>query len=446
MKMLPDYRTVWRWHFYAGLFTIPFVLILSITGAIYLFKPQIEAWIDRPYENLSLSSSVRPVAEQVTATLAAFPDAKFGSFEVPPRESDAGRVMVNRKGESIRCYVNPATLEIMHEVATDKQLVNVVKRIHGELLLGQSGSYIVELAACWTIVMILTGLYLWLPRKLTGLAGVLYPRLRSGGKRFWRDIHSVAGFWISAFALILIMSGLPWAAFWGDYFKAIRSWTGTAVVRQDWSVGNEAKKQSPAGDHQSHQRGSGRWQKSSNSDFDVREIDQVIAAVRPLGLAHPVVISPPKKQNGEWSVKSMTGNRPQRISLEVDGKNGEIVSQETFGDRHLIDRIIGTGIALHEGQLFGWLNQAIGLTTVLGLMLLSFSGTVLWWRRRHTGLLSAPRVVPVTSRSPLLIGLILALAIYLPIFGASLAIVLLAERLILRRIPKMNHWLGLRGT
>ena len=31
------YRTIWRWHFYAGLFVLPFILILSVTGSIYLF-------------------------------------------------------------------------------------------------------------------------------------------------------------------------------------------------------------------------------------------------------------------------------------------------------------------------------------------------------------------------------------------------------------------------
>jgi uncharacterized iron-regulated membrane protein len=25
------YRTIWRWHFYAGLFVLPFILILSLT-------------------------------------------------------------------------------------------------------------------------------------------------------------------------------------------------------------------------------------------------------------------------------------------------------------------------------------------------------------------------------------------------------------------------------
>jgi uncharacterized iron-regulated membrane protein len=42
----PAYNTILRWHFYEGLFCIPFVLVLSITGAIHLFKPQVEAVLE----------------------------------------------------------------------------------------------------------------------------------------------------------------------------------------------------------------------------------------------------------------------------------------------------------------------------------------------------------------------------------------------------------------
>ncbi|MDI9654337.1 PepSY domain-containing protein, partial [Burkholderia cenocepacia] len=31
-----------RWHFYAGLFVMPFLVILAITGTLYCFQPQIE--------------------------------------------------------------------------------------------------------------------------------------------------------------------------------------------------------------------------------------------------------------------------------------------------------------------------------------------------------------------------------------------------------------------
>ena len=36
------YQRIWRWHFYAGLFVAPFLILLSLTGIVYLFKPQLD--------------------------------------------------------------------------------------------------------------------------------------------------------------------------------------------------------------------------------------------------------------------------------------------------------------------------------------------------------------------------------------------------------------------
>src|ERR1700733_3352555 len=36
------YRTLWRWHFYAALFVMPFLVVLAITGTLYCFQSQIE--------------------------------------------------------------------------------------------------------------------------------------------------------------------------------------------------------------------------------------------------------------------------------------------------------------------------------------------------------------------------------------------------------------------
>jgi uncharacterized iron-regulated membrane protein len=447
----PDYRSVWRWHFYAGVFSIPFLIVLSITGAIYLFKPQIEAWENRPFEALTLDQPAKPLAQQAEAAMAAFPGSRFHSFELPPGESDAGRVMVTHGGRTIRCYVNPVSLELMHSVAVDDRFINVVKTLHGELLLGDRGSYLVELAACWTIVMILTGMFLWWPRKWTGLAGVIYPRLMSGKKPFWRDLHSVTGIWISAFAVILIVTGLPWAAFWGEYFKSVRGWTGTAVVRQDWSTGRgtgQGGHEHPAAaeeaaDEHAHHRPGVDPSAGDRPMWDLTQLDRVVATVRPIPLAHPVIIAPPKKNGEGWGVQSMAGNRPLRANLTVDGRTGEVTSRDSFGDRHWVDRMVGTGIALHEGQLFGWLNQAIGLVTALGLVLLSASGTVLWWRRRKVGLLDAPKPASTRVRGPILWGSIVLLAVQLPLFGASLLFVLALQWLVRKRIPFTRVWLGL---
>ena len=65
----------------------------------------------------------------------------------------------------------------------------------------------------------------------------------------------------------------------------------------------------------------------------------------------------------------MTANRPGRVDLVVDGTTGEIVSRQDYHNRHLIDRP-WDGIAAHEGRLFGWPNQALGLLTAIGTHLL----------------------------------------------------------------------------
>ena len=103
---------------------------------------------------------------------------------------------------------------MLHSVPDQQRLMRQMFRLHGELMLGDRGSNAVELAASWTIIMLLTGMVLWWPRNTRLWAGVLYPRLRHGGRVFWRDLHSVTGIWISAFALFLLISGLPWAKFW----------------------------------------------------------------------------------------------------------------------------------------------------------------------------------------------------------------------------------------
>lgn len=450
-KSWPDYRAVWRWHFYASLFCMPFVIILSISGAIYLFKPQIEAWNDRAYDHLTLRGKAASVAEQVRAALAAVPGSTPGGYELPPNPQAAARVIVRKDGASLRVYVHPETLRVLHWIPEDERFMRWLFRLHGELLMGDRGSNLVELAASWTILMIVTGLYLWWPRQAKGWGGIAYPRLTSGSKIFWRDLHSVTGVWISVLALFLLLTGLPWAKFWGGYFKTVRRLTGVAVAQQDWTTGSERpaammRGAGGGGEHAGHGGGgSGRGRRGAGAmPKDMTGFDRVAATVRPLELAAPVVIAPPSRADSEeWTAKSMAANRPLRVNLVINGATGAIVSREDFRDRRLVDRVVGVGIAAHEGQLFGWPNQLLGLLTALGLVLLSVSGLIMWWRRREPGVLGAPRVACRPRVSWGLVALVLSFGVYLPLFGASLLLVLLVEKAVLARIPRVRQWLGL---
>ncbi|WP_363351827.1 PepSY domain-containing protein [Methylocystis echinoides] len=140
-------------------------------------------------------------------------------------------------------------------------------------------------------------------------------------------------------------------------------------------------------------------------------------------------------------------NRPLRTTLEFDPTSFEQVKEERFSDRALIDRIVGVGVAAHEGQLFGWVNQLLGLLTAIGYLTLVVTSALMWWRRRPQGALGAP---PALANGPRLasfvIGLVVILGILLPTLGLSLVFVLLAEQALRRLAPEASRWLGLAPT
>lgn len=453
------YRRIWRWHFYAGLFCLPFIAILSLSGAVYLFKPQIDAYLDWSYDRLLLSGEPRRLDQQVAAALDARPETRLIGLELRNAPSDAARVrLMTKDGEALRVLVRPDTLEIMAIEKEKSRFTSLMHDLHGELLLGEPGAIMVELAGAWAIVMILTGLYLWWPAGRVDFAGVFYPRLGAGGRTFLKDLHSVTGFWLSLFALFFLISALPWTKVWGASFKYVRSIGAERAVKQDWTTGpasaqaqrqemfNAARpRQNGAEDeHAAHNAHASSDSAHGMSGRHPVGFDKIAVRVFPLSLAEPVLITPPSSASPNWVVRSDTQNRPLRVTLEFDPQSFQLVKQSGFADRPLIDRVIGFGVAAHEGQLFGWPNQLMGLLTALDYLVLVVSATLMWWRRRPTGGLGAPsEILPRRRMAPALVGLIAGLGVLLPTLGLSLLATLAFEALIRRRYPATSRWLGL---
>jgi uncharacterized iron-regulated membrane protein len=447
------YRTLWRWHFYAGVFAIPFVIILSITGALYLFKPQLDAIHDAPYRNLSVTDSPSTPEQQVAAALAAVPNAKFNAYELPRAKTDAVNVLLMQAGEKVRVYVHPQNLQILLVEQEEKRFLRIVHDIHGELLLGKLGSVLVELAACWAIVLVLTGIYLWWPRNAKGLGGILYPRFSLSGRLFWRDVHSVIGIWISCWVLFLLLTGLPWALVWGSAFKEVRALTGTAAVQQDWVVAGKKESASSGEEHAEHIHQDLHQERhhiehemnhsAAIANEKLVSLSNIVASAQSLQFSYPVLVSPPSQKSPDWSVKSNAQNRPLRADAYFSAATGELTNQQSFADRHVIDRAVGIGVAAHEGQLFGWLNQLLGLLTALGLVAMSISGFIMWRKRAPDGALGAPPAMPEAKIGVGFAVIILMAAVLLPVLGASLVIVFLLERILFARWNRARVWLGL---
>lgn len=415
------YRRIWRWHFYAGLIALPFVALLSVTGMIYLFKPSLDHWSERSYDHLALAGPAHSLDDQVAAALAATPGARLKALEWRADPTDAARVLlIDQTGTPLRVLVRPDTLAILSAAPERALTSEFVKRIHGELLSGETGAILVETAGGWGIVLFVTGLYLWWPRG-NGLGGVLYPRRG----RLRRDLHAVTGFWISLLALFFLLSALPWTKVWGGAFKQIQ-----AAASPDWTTG-------PASEHAHHMHERAGAVSAAPEGFD-----RIAALVPGLNLAAPVLIAPPGPMLANWTIRSDSQNRTARTSVEID-MGGAIVHPRGFADKSLIDRIVGVAISAHEGHLFGWINQALGLLTGTGLLTMSVSAALMWWKRRPAGLLGAP---PLAANSRLGMGLgllIVALGVLLPTLGISLVLILVLERGVLSRIPPARRFLGL---
>jgi uncharacterized iron-regulated membrane protein len=429
------YRTLWRWHFYAALYVLPFIIILSLTGAIFLFKPQINRWEERAFQNLPTTNAVSPNV-QLDAARAAFPDAQFDSYRLPERPGDAAMIHLGlADGQTMRdVFVSPQG-KVLGSFDPETRIAEIVSKIHGALYAGRIGSWLVELAACWAIVMILTGLYLWWPKSHRGgrsLAGILWPRLSLGKRAFWRDIHAVTGFWVSGLALVLLVTGLPWASVWGEAFKIARTELGLIQGKQDWTMGGKAADGDETG-HHDH----AAMMRMQTANVPMASLATIVDMAQREKLAFPTWVKAPSAM--AWTVKSEAQNRTLRATITYDMATGEALARENFADRHPIDRAIGYGIAWHEGQLFGWFNQLIGVLTALALMLMAMSGFIMWWRRKPQGSLGAPPASHVRPKRTGLVVIIAILALLLPLLAASLLAMWVIDYAVLR----VRRWLGM---
>ena len=447
------HRTIFRLHFYAGLIVAPFVLILSITGAIYLFVTEIEDIAHPSWRFVQTQGAHLPADRIVDGALTAFPGAQPTRADLPTTPNRTAVVFLTpENGEPFRVYVDPETGHALGSFIYGQTLTGVSDRLHGSLLLGDTGDLIVELASCWAIVLILTGLYLWWPRSGNRFWGVFLPRFTKG-RLFWRDMHAVTGVWVSGLLLFLIVTGLPWATNWGGNFERVIASAGlgypasyrthinhaaTASTPQSTLVQTApgipwTLQQAPA-PHSAHFAHAGHVMPIS-----VGEAARIFARE---GLTTAYRLNYPRDEHDVFTAYTYPDQPEGQRTIHIDQYSGAVLNDVNFADYGPAAQAIEWGVAIHMGNYFGVPNQILMLIAALGGAVLSLTGPIMWLMRRKSGL-NAPETF---SSGQIVWGValfLLALGIVFPVLGATALALFAVERLVFSRIPPVRNWLGL---
>ena len=435
------YGAVWRWHFYAGLFVAPFLLVLALTGAIYTFQHEIEDWWYRDLVQTPACASALPAARQEAAVLAAYPGAAISRYTVARSAEHAAVWTIRpRQATALNVFVDPCTAVVRGAVDAKWQLMNVISALHGELLLGQVGDWIIELAASWAMVLLVTGLYLWWPEKGERLLGTFIPRLNAKGRVFWRDLHAVPAMWNTIAVAFLILSGLPWAGFWGGQLASLGTMSHLTAPTPNFSAAPTLDAAAPTDPHAAHRLAAAAESDDTSIPWAIRHdaapaggasritIEQAEAIARERGVLAPGLrLIYPNGAGGVWHLSYIPGGATTQRTLYLDPADGRVLDDIGYGRYSPLGKAVEWGVEIHLGRQFGLVNQLLCVLVCLLTVLTVVSGTVMWWKRRPAGGLGAPSRPKSYRTQAGVVGIAVGLGVLFPLMGASLVAVLLIE-------------------
>ncbi|PYE39866.1 PepSY-associated TM helix domain-containing protein [Psychrobacter fozii] len=426
------YFTVWRWHFYAGMFVAPFLIVLAVTALGMLFMSNT---VGRDNDRLTITipeSTVQaPVSIQAKNALGTLPDSALIKY-IAPRDADTVALFqVESEGQTNMVAVNPYTADVVNSAPASSGLYDTFNNIHSDLLIGKAGDYLLETAASLTILMILTGWYLWW-QKRKSVKAMLIPNERVTNKKkrpFIRTIHATLGSWVSILLLFFCVSGMAWAGVWGE--RVVQAWSqfpagkwGVAPMPMsiDHSQHSTAMHESMAAPHvhgaaapEAHTEapthgsvlnsgktkevpwvleltpmpvsGTTMGQDGIAPNIPIM-IDTVDRYAREIGFVGRYQLNLPQGSTGVWTIsqdsmsydmKSPTADR----TVHIDRYSGNVLADIHFDDYNAFGKFMAAGIAIHMGTL-GWWSVLANVLFCLFVIMISVSGYIMWWQRRPT--------------------------------------------------------------
>jgi len=380
-NMAPSTRRIWtKTHTWLALSLGWLLALNALAGALLTVAKPLDQWVNRSlFEQPATAQTLPPAPLQTLHRQLQDEFGPTGNFIFrPPREP----------GESLRVFVSGAWEGVVYFDAAGRELgrrgetegfFNLLFELHSTLLLGETGrATLASLALCY-LVLLVSGLVLWWPRRWPPSFKVRFER---GWVTALFDLHRTAGALLGLALAVCIVTGAYMA--WPPLRQAMTHLAGQTPITPP------AVSMAP-----------GRPASRLPLDSLVLTAQQQFPGAMVGYIQVPGNVAKPVRVR----FRLADDTHPNGLSsVWLHPLTGEVLQSTRWDQLDLGSRIITVIYPLHTGALGGWpLTVAVGL---LGLTMtgLAISGFWLWGRRqwlsRQQRLGTARRVQAVREQQP----------------------------------------------
>lgn len=394
-----------RLHLWLGLASGLIVLIVSITGCLYVFQAEIsEAYYHDKMFVTPAGTPRLPMSVLIqSAQRALGPDKPIESIVSSTAPDRAVEFLTYKGNDSALTYfgaityfdfvyVNPYTGAVTGTVDYKHNFFNVVKFIHWSLLLNTKyGQPIVGYATLIFVIMLITGLILWWPKKWTKAIRQRNFKIKwkAGFKRVNYDLHNVPGFYALLPALLIALTGMGFAFNWFQGFVyAVAAGTTTpppSVV---------VKSTVPAVDstvmlHKTGSDSAVAGHLAAANAAETAKIEPIDAAIAESWRLTPgakrLIIAPAEGKEGTiWVGGYRTKeNYYGNDVMQYDQYTGKLLHRRLNGEKNAGEKLVESNYDIHVGAILGLPGKILAFLASLICASLPVTGFMIWWGRRH---------------------------------------------------------------
>jgi uncharacterized iron-regulated membrane protein len=362
-------RTLLFWaHLTAGLTAGIVILTMSATGVLLTYERQLIEWSDRGYHSVPPTPDARRLAIEALLARAREqrPDRAPTSIAL---RSDAKAPAALAVGQTT-VYQDVYSGELLGEASAGvRGAMGRIRAWHRWLAMeGEqraSGKAVTGWANLVFLFILLSGLYLWIPRRWNrqNVRAVMLFRRGLHGKARDFNWHNVIGIWCAVPLTIIVACAAPMSFPWANAF--VYRIAGDAVPPPANAAGSRRQEQPP-----------GRYADGLNTLWARAEAQ--VSGWRSINLRLPGEAD----RAAVFSIDSGTGGQPQRrATLTLDVRTAALVRWEPFDSQSPGRRLRSWTRFTHTGEYYGLVGQTIAGLVSAGAVILVCTGLALACRR-----------------------------------------------------------------